>query len=204
MFPLIDTFYKCRDLAGKFSFPCLTVKKKIPFKVSLLCSLHRVKAPDDLNQRLGQRYCLKASSEFHQHSAFRLFLSMTCTSWPRRAESARGTEPQMNSSGTSGLLLPGCIVQGEHPVYCRWMSSRRMVGNAYYDLIGHALNMGLFKQIRGSSKINKQITETKQSPDNQPAFLCLFACTADFSSFVQPFLLDVCWISNMFLNLTRI
>lgn len=136
-------FYKCRDLAGKFSFPSLTVKKKIPLEVSPLCSPHWVKAPDDLHHRLGQRYCLKASSEFHQQWTFGLFLSTTCTSWPRRAECARGTETQINSSGTSGLLLPGCIVWGGHPVYCRWMSSRRMAGNTYYDWIGCALNLGL-------------------------------------------------------------
>lgn len=50
-----------------------------------------------------------------------------------------------------------------------------MVGNTYYYCTGHALNLGLLKQIRGSSKINKQIPETKQSPDNQPSFLCLLS-----------------------------
>lgn len=81
--------------------PPLTVRKKIPLKVSpLFVLLHQVKTPDDLHQRLGQRYCLKASAEFHQHWAFLLFLSMTCTSWPWRAESASASMAQMNSSGT--------------------------------------------------------------------------------------------------------
>lgn len=97
MFPLLYV-----QGLGIFSFPPLTVRKKIPLKVSPLCSPHQVKAPDDLHQGLGQGYCLKTSSEFHLHCAFPLFLSMTYTSWPRRTASTCATMPQMNSSGTSG------------------------------------------------------------------------------------------------------
>lgn len=64
-----------RDLASEFSFPPLTLKEKTVLKVSPLCSLHQVKAKDDLHQRLGQRYCLKVSSEFQLHCALPLFFS---------------------------------------------------------------------------------------------------------------------------------
>lgn len=64
-----------RDLASEFGFPPLTMKEKTVLKVSPLCSLHQVKATDDLHQRLGQRYCLKVSSEFQLHCALPLFFS---------------------------------------------------------------------------------------------------------------------------------
>ncbi len=156
-------FYKCTGLASKFNFPLLTVQKKIPLKVPPpLCSPHQVKAPDDLHQGLGQRYCLKASSEYQLHCAFPLFVSMTCPSWPWRVESTSATVLQINSPGTSGqesaswLLCwrrVSCLLQLDETQKNGWQH--------LHWRLWSCIEFGT-KQIRESSKINKQMSETKQ------------------------------------------
>lgn len=71
--PLTDSFISAQTWQANSGFLPWLRRKKVPLNVYPLCSLRRVKPLDDLHQRLGPRYCLKASLEFLLHWAFPLF-----------------------------------------------------------------------------------------------------------------------------------
>lgn len=105
MFSLIDAFYKCSALANKFSSFPLTVKKKIPLKISPLCSPQRVKAPNDLPPELRSGALFKDTlwipSAFTVSSILERHLHIF-TIKGRKCSCHSVPVSQMNS-GTSGL-----------------------------------------------------------------------------------------------------
>lgn len=67
-------------------------------------------------------------------------------------------------------LLPDCIVRGEYPVYCSWMSSRRMAGNTHTDDTGEAWIWDIWSRKEALKLIDRCPKQSNPSPDNWPTF----------------------------------